>query len=839
MKKKSIIMAIMLLSSSFAGYSASRFLNYDSGGTNQLDRIPMPRRDVVTLSDESIEVTYTFYGALLTEDDVFPRTYWWKIVGFGFTETPAEAAVPFRKDSFIVPKGKVAYVTVEECERKVFQYSLTPARVPMPDLQGYSYTWSNVRQIDTKDELLPESPVEFSSLDTYRDNTLFNVNVYPISYNSEDKQVHAVQKLKYKVSFVDADADGGEYMVQEPPETSIDDRICQVPFWLRMSGSGGSAGGETPGESGGGSGTDPDITLAQICRRADRTYLVMTVDSLLQSAEEFIKWKRMQGYNVVVESSPSWTYKTAKAKVDETFNEYPDLYHLLIIGGHKEVPGKYVKSGLDLKENYHLTDYYFSFPGEKTEKISDISVGRIPFSTVSECKDVLSKIVYYQKTPFITSRTINVAGATCFENDNKGKGEKTRYTLTTEEVLSYIEKNTEQDIKRIYYSKENPEYWNNTLYSTGASIPDYLKKPDFAWNGSAADIQASITTDKTSMIIYRGESDYARWHSPYFYASHLKGLSNTYFPFVFSISCSVGRYDKQCLAKDFLKDSRNRSVGVIAASSNCYSGYADAFLEGMIDAMWPNPGLIPQFGPLAESGNATETPAGLTCIGDIFIQGQNRMAETYGVNNSVFRLHNQEVFHIFGDPSMSIHTEKLKRASDYSTVKLVGDDETPGGLLHNLTFSVDEPTYIGLYNTKTGETQRYYGKGSYGMRVDNVEDWIVTVYNSNTVPYIVKKNDDFIRPIHPDPIPIPAPGIGLLAVDSSKAYCRANVTESDLLTTNYELELRNSYGAVVSRTHCETGVGDYSIDISELSGGIYVVSLSLEGNVVDSKHFVK
>ena len=46
----------------------------------------------------------------------------------------------------------------------------------------------------------------------------------------------------------------------------------------------------------------------------------------------------------------------------------------------------------------------------------------------------------------------------------------------------------------------------------------------------------------------------------------------------------------------FVASGMNPVVGVVAAAYYSYSGYNDAITIGMIDAIWPDPGIFPDFG---------------------------------------------------------------------------------------------------------------------------------------------------------------------------------------------------------------------------------------------------
>lgn len=71
----------------------------------------MPIRDIVP-GDNGVTVSYSFPGAVITEDDLYPDTYNVSIPGFGNNMEPGMPGWPQRWDSFVIPEGCDANVTL-------------------------------------------------------------------------------------------------------------------------------------------------------------------------------------------------------------------------------------------------------------------------------------------------------------------------------------------------------------------------------------------------------------------------------------------------------------------------------------------------------------------------------------------------------------------------------------------------------------------------------------------------------------------------------------------------------------------------------------------------------
>ena len=145
--KRSLILSLFALCIIQCTFAQFRLL-YSNGSTSTNISSPeAPVKNVEKLADGSIRVTYTFSEAVLIPDNVYSNTYWWKINGFGFWDKAGEAAVPMRKDSYPIPKGKTASVAITQAEYASFNYQLTPARQSLLETNTGGYTTSNVSPV--------------------------------------------------------------------------------------------------------------------------------------------------------------------------------------------------------------------------------------------------------------------------------------------------------------------------------------------------------------------------------------------------------------------------------------------------------------------------------------------------------------------------------------------------------------------------------------------------------------------------------------------------------------------------------------------------------------------
>jgi PKD repeat protein len=194
-------------------------------------------------------------------------------------------------------------------------------------------------------------------------------------------------------------------------------------------------------------------------------------------------------------------------------------------------------------------------------------------------------------------------------------------------------------------------------------MPDSIKKPALAWNGTTADIKNELnSTDGKLFVFHRDHGfkditntgNYTGWTTPKFDCSDVGTLTNgDKLPVVFSINCYTGKFMfPTCLAQKFLQKTNGGGVGVFAAANMSLSGPNDGLSEGLFDAIWSNPGLVAHFTGFGADPHGTPLPhSPIFTMGDVLNQGLIRMVQTWGEDKYTF-----EIMQYFGDPAMKIWT---------------------------------------------------------------------------------------------------------------------------------------------------------------------------------------
>ena len=595
----------------------------------------------VTLDDTGVTVSYTLDGIRYVEDDLYPGSYRIDVPGFGHNMTLTEPVYPFRWDSFEIPEGCSASVSVVSEVSMDMPLVLAPAREPLPESDYTGYSLSNVPPVGGFKGWSTIPLVAQDGMAVYRDRDILYVRVSPVSYNYEEGKVRIAEEFSYRVSF---DVSGiaarrssgnlhdvdGEYL------SSV--LTCALP---QDSPQGVAAGGTVWKDA--------------------PYYLILTVPAYSQAVNTFKEWKRKMGFNVIVDSRDSWTPGSIKDAICAQYQAKSNLQYVLLFGNETALPGNAFSHRL----GSGYSDYLYGCMDGINDIESDLFMGRISIANLNEANAVVNKIIAYEKTPPTQSSFYkNAIGASYFQDKwplyDGDNHEDARFVKTCEEIRSAL---LSKDItmSRIYtaLSDVNPKYWNGDFYDYGAEIPLELQRPNFAWDGNKNDIISQINTG-VLFALHRDHGVATGWVDPSFSITDLDCLNNgNLTPVVFSINCESGTYqvaDKDTLgfAERFLS-MKGGAVGVFAASALSYSGCNDALTLEMFRCIWPDadfPTSFPSYKrPEGEQNYQFAT------LGSILKSGIDRMAQYYSKSpQGDYMPYTKTIFHCFGDPSMRMYS---------------------------------------------------------------------------------------------------------------------------------------------------------------------------------------
>lgn len=176
------------------------------------------------------------------------------------------------------------------------------------------------------------------------------------------------------------------------------------------------------------------------------------------------------------------------------------------------------------------------------------------------------------------------------------------------------------------------------------ATPQYLTD----WGGNASRINRDINNG-TFMMLYRDHGTPGGWNVPLYSIADVNNLTNTLYPYVFSIGCQTGRYDYPsiCFA-EAMHRSQHGALGINAASGATYSFCNDTYVWGMMDYLWPN------FDP--GSGAALLVEPNLM-PGFASVSGKYYLEASSWPWNPSGKWFTHQYYHHFGDAFMTMYSQ--------------------------------------------------------------------------------------------------------------------------------------------------------------------------------------
>jgi len=664
---------------------------------------------------KGMEITYNFPGAFVSNKTVKGIDYkYLQIKGFSKLQEVGKPALPTHNDIIAIPQGAKASIKIVEAKTKVYNnYLIHPALKPAPDTDEAPEPIFEIdEQFYKSDFNYPQKPVDIVEIQKIRGTDIALVRICPVQYNPAKQKLTVYSYIKYKIVFSNASAfidknSHSESFLRMLPNYFLNGNSIKNEVESYLNYKNNKKGGVLPSDA--------------------KNYIIFTHSDYLEAADSLAQWKRQLGYSVEVVSKPFWTSTQVKNEIHTRYHNWsPKPDYFTIIGDHQDVPG-------ELIDGYYASDLYYVCMDGPTDYVSDMARGRISVSTPSEANAVVRKIINYERHP-VTDPNFYSTGLICtyYQDKDSNSYADRRFAQTSEEIRNHMVNQLSLTVNRVYYadSARTPIYWNNSSYSAGEPLPNYLLKPAFPWDDDYNDIINYIDAG-AFFVLHRDHGNIDKWGDPYFDVTHINSLNNgNKLPVVFSINCLTGRFiEPVSFAEKFLRMNNAGAVGVFAMAEVSYSGFNDALAFGLIDAIWSTPGIIPNFTGYGGITNPTIIPHGdIFTMGNVMNQGLIRMTETWGSSQTTYQL-----FHYFGDPAMKIWTKNPTIITANHIDSIICNDTS---FTISSSSCLDGIATLVIDDELIGKTQLANGTGTITFPPVSGNTAILTISKHNHKPYI-------------------------------------------------------------------------------------------------------
>lgn len=381
-------------------------------------------------------------------------------------------------------------------------------------------------------------------------------------------------------------------------------------------------------------------------------YLIVAHSSFRGALDDFVAWKKRQGFLVTVgytDQPEVGTSATSIAAYTKSFytnatDELPAPTFLLLVGDHQQIPA--FDSRCSSPANDHVSDLYYATWTEG-DILPDCYMGRFSARNMAELTPQIEKTIYYESYAFdddsYLSHGVLIAGV------DRGYTGDNAYNYA-DPAMDYIAKtyiNASNGYSTVHYYKNNINFAPDGVQVSGSS------------NTSATDnYLRTLYNQGCGWVNYSAHGYDGEWSSPNFSTSHVASMTNAGKPSIMIGNCCLsGRFNTSysggCLGEALLRKTDYAgaaayfgatnstywphdfcwAVGVRSSISNSMNTSYDASHLGMYDRL---------FHTHNESHSAWHITAG-----SINMAG-NMAVETYGS----YSLYYWEIYELFGDPSL-------------------------------------------------------------------------------------------------------------------------------------------------------------------------------------------
>ncbi|MCD4795843.1 MAG: PKD domain-containing protein, partial [Candidatus Cloacimonetes bacterium] len=263
--------------------------------------------------------------------------------------------------------------------------------------------------------------------------------------------------------------------------------------------------------------------------------LIITHDnaSLLSTLQYFTDWKNAKGISTEIAKiedigSTSEQIKTYIQNIYDT-QDYPPDYILLIgdFNGAYAISSFFISSG---SEN-NVTDHPFTLLNGD-DYFPEMIIGRMSVDTPMEFQTIISKVLHYEKQPYMEST--HWFQNACLVAGNYSSSPPTPSTPV--KVTKWLR----DKMLNYGYNQIDEIYYDEILY------PNYP---------GTDEIISSINSG-VGFVTYRGWGDANGWHYPYFHSENIDELNNGfYLPVICSYVCNSGDFANTvdpCLGEKWL-----------------------------------------------------------------------------------------------------------------------------------------------------------------------------------------------------------------------------------------------------------------------------------------------
>lgn len=546
-----------------------------------------------------------------------------------------------------------------------------------------------------------------------RDRNLGMLRVKPVSYNPATGEIQVITSMTITLTYHNADVAGTETLLNRyySPDFAIGNNALLTSLPKSKT----------------------------IRNAAPLHYLIVAHSSFRGALDEFVSWKKRQGFLVTTSYTDDPGVGTTSTEIAAHIKSYytnatdelPAPTYLLLVGDVQQIPPFNAQCGRPSTD--HITDLYYA-TWTDGDHIPDCYMGRFSANTVAELTPQIEKTLFYQRYEFpddsYLGHGVLIAGEDSgYENDNAY-----RYADPAMDYIAKYYVNASNGYSTVHYYKNNFGFSPAGVHVDGSSQTT-----------ATTNSLISLYNQGCGWINYSAHGYDDSWSTPRFTTTNAGNMTNYDKPsFMIGNCCLSGRFNttryNACLGEALLRKGSNAgAVGYIGGTNSTYWPHDFCWAVGVrsnisnnMDASYDSLHLG-VYDRLFHTHNESYS-AWHTTAGSINVAG-NTAVQAYGSYTQYY----WEIYELFGDPSLMPWLGPADAAIvECSDVVTLGE---PSLTVHTDPYAYVALTYSSEYELVTAAYADANGYATLELPSTIVpETYELAVWSQNRKPFFKEVN---------------------------------------------------------------------------------------------------
>lgn len=458
-----------------------------------------------------------------------------------------------------------------------------------------------------------------------RSHRLARLTIYPVAYNPQRQQLTVRRKIDIQIDYINADDKATAALAQQASP------VLPAPsHFIPL--------------------TKPSKRLQS---QAPLRYLIVAHSMFRGQLDEFIAWKRRQGFITDIAYTDDPEVGTSNSDIAAYIRRQytnasaalPAPSYLLLVGDHEQISAFSSRTGHYEIGTNHITDLYFA---EWTDDfIPDCLYGRLSATNADELQAQISKILLYEQYAFADDSYLQRATVIAGVDDEFSS----RYCNPAMDYAAARYYTNANGFSNLSYYRYNNNSFPPSITITGLST-----------NNAAAGELQSLYNEGQGIINYSGHGLANGWSNPSFKVNNAATMTNYGMPSIMIGNCCLSNHFNTdvCLGEALMRRSDNAgAVAYIGATNDTYWDddffwcvgfrefvYYDMFADGAVyDA--DHLGMYDRLFHTANEPFAER----YTTMGAMIHAGN--MAVSEDIEYAEYADYYWEIYNLLGDPSLS------------------------------------------------------------------------------------------------------------------------------------------------------------------------------------------